>query len=406
MVAQQQAPVEVKYTRLFSRIEGAWNSGKRHLWVEGGTWASKTWTIMQFLTLLGEHYPEPLHITATSETMPHLKRGVMLDFRAIMGDRFDERRWNRTDFIYRWPSGSWIEFTSADTPSKFTGGRRDILFANEVNHVERDTFRQGDMRTRLFTIADWNPESEFWFHQDNLIEDEDAEYIHTTYMDALEVLPEQQRKEIERYERLDPNWWNIYGLGILGKVSDLVHPLFKQVDKLPEGPVIYGLDYGFASDPTVLVANVIVGDNLYSHQVFYETQPMTNDDIARKMDLLKVSHSAPIYPDPSEPKSAEEIRRKGFNVGETEKGAGSVEYGTKKVNSYYQHWTKESLECIKEQRNFKYVKKRDSSGQEYISSDTTHRWSHSMSARRYAVASHQMDSGTGSTVISFRRRNR
>lgn len=325
----------------------------------------------------------------------------MLDFINIMGADFRHDQWNKSNFIYRWPeTQSLMEFFSADMPSKVLGGRRDILFANEANHIDRDIFRQADMRTRELTIGDWNPAGEFWFHQDNLIDEPRSAYIHLTYKDALEVLPDIQRQEIEKYQRLDPNWWNIYGLGLLGKVEGLVYPYFKQVDELPEGTAFYGLDFGFASDPTALVKSVIVGENLYSRQMFYKETPMTNDDIAREMILLKVDLTSPISPDPNEPKSLEELRRKGFNMKETEKGPGSVKFGIKRVNSFYQHWTKDSLECIKEQRNHRYIKRREPGGQEYLSDDTTHRWSHGMDARRYSVANYRDTSGEPARAVS------
>ncbi|KKN24863.1 hypothetical protein LCGC14_0890650 [marine sediment metagenome] len=392
MVSVDSSPPDLIATNLLGKITDAWFKGVRHIWLEGGTWASKTYSVLQFLKLLAESNPDPLHISIISETMPHLKRGVILDFKDIMGDDWDDRCFNKTDFLYKFSSGSWIEFFSADMPSKVKGGRRDILFANEANHIDRDIFRQADMRTRLLTIADWNPESEFWFHEDNLADDPDDLYIHTTYLDAIEVLPDQQRKDIEKYKDLDPNWWNIYGLGLIGKIEGLVYPYFKQVDKLPGGDYFYGLDFGFAADPTVLVKNVIVGDNLYSQQMFYKDTPMTNDDISREMMLLKVSLSDPIYPDPNEPKSAEEIRRKGFTVEETEKGPGSVKYGIKRANSFFQHWTKDSVDCIKEQRNYRYIRKHDTSGREFLTDDTTHRYSHGMDARRYAIAASRLGS--------------
>ena len=149
--------------------------------------------------------------------------------------------------------------------------------------------------------------------------------------------------------------------------------------------MFYGLDFGSLADPTVLTAHVIVGDKLYSKELFYEFDAeMTNNKISMKMQLAKVSRTAPVYPDPNEPKSMTELRQMGWNIGATVKGKGSVEFGTKAVNNLYQHWTKDSLNCIKEQRNFRYVL--DKNGN--LTDATTHRWSHGLDSRRYAVASH------------------
>jgi phage terminase large subunit len=392
VVTQEKSKtITIIATKALKLVTQAWYEGYRHIWLEGGTWASKTYSVIQFLKELCEHTPvelRPLHVSVISETMPHLKRGAILDFKNIMGEDFSDSWWNATDFIYRWPeTGSFMEFFSADYPSKAKGGRRDILFANEVNHIERDIFRQADMRTRIMTIADWNPESQFWFHEENLDEEPNSKYIHLTYKDALEVLPDVQREEIEKYQRLDPNWWNVYGLGITGKIEGLVHPDFEQVDELPAGKVFYGLDFGFSVDPTVLTKNVIVGDKLYSHEVFYDYSGLDNNQIAQKMTLCGLTGKDIIYADPSEPKSIEEIRKKGFDIREAVKGKGSVEFGIQRVNQFFQHWTKDSLKCIKEQRNYRYLKK-IIEGREMFTEDTTHRWSHGMDSRRYSVASY------------------
>ena len=388
---------EMILTSTFNKLMDAWLRGFRRVFIEGGTWSSKTFSVMQLLKLILENYKEPILCTVTSESMPHLKRGAMRDWLKIMGDELIDSCWNKTDFIYTFPkSNCLLEFVSSDQPAKLRGGRRQILFINEANNVARDSYREADMRTELFTICDWNPVSEFWFHDEKLADDRGNLYIHTTYKDAMEVLPPGQRENIESYQTKDPNWWNIYGLGMLGKVEGLVYPHFEQIDALPTGPVIYGLDYGFSSDPTVLVKNVIIGSNLYSQQMFYDYSSLTNGQIAMKLDLLGIQRE-PIYPDPDEPKSAEEIRQKGYNVLEAVKGKGSVAFGIQKVNNYYQFWTKDSLECIKEQRNYRFLKNKITGD---FTDETTHQWSHGMDARRYPVASFNGLVGQGHHSLS------
>ena len=119
-----------------------------------------------------------------------------------------------------------------------------------------------------------------------MINDPVNSYIHSTYKDALWVLPPEVVKNIESNKN-DPNWWNIYGLGKLGKIEGLVYPYFEQVNELPQGDYFYGLDFGYSNDPTALTKNVIIGDGLYSQELIYETG-LTNDMIARRMDELGV----------------------------------------------------------------------------------------------------------------------
>lgn len=351
--------------------------------------------MLQALQVIAEKSRIPLDISIVSESLPHLKQGCIRDFFNILGEDSDTSPfYHKTDHIYNRPgwNGKFL-FFGADDDGKVRGPRRHILFINEANNVPWETALALDIRTEIFTILDWNPVGEFWAHE-NWTEDNNA-YDHSTYLDALEVIPQSKAKEIESYRDKDPNWWNIYGLGLIGKIEGLVYPSFEQVETLPVGEVFYGLDFGFSSDPTVLVKNVIEVDNLYSQEIFYDASALTNDQIARKLSLARV-HKEPIYPDPNEPKSAEELRKFGFNVIDAVKGKGSVEFGIQKVNQFYQHWTKDSLNCIKEQRNFRYIKDK-TTGE--LTDRTTHQWSHGMDARRYAVATHKLCGISGKSPV-------
>ena len=75
------------------------------------------------------------------------------------------------------------------------------------------------------------------------------------------------------------------------------------------------------------------------------------------------------------------IYQQGFNIKGAVKGPGSVEYGHQKVRQYKQFWTKDSISCIKEQRNFRYVQ--DKNGK--LTEKTAHLFSHGMDARRYGI---------------------
>ena len=387
-------------TKVFAQLNDAWYGGKRRFFVEGGTASSKTYSVMQFLKLLLENYPEPIIATVTSESVPHLKRGPIRDFLSIMGDELIDNCWNRSDFIYTFPkSGCKLEFVSDDYPGKWLGGRREIWFLNELNNIHKRSYMEGDLRTRLFTIGDWNPYGEFWFHDDKIADHEENVFISgMTFRDVPEVASGSVIATIESYKDTDPNYYRVHWLGLLGNIEGLVYPNFEQVDELPKGDYFYGLDYGFSVDPTVLVKNVILGDKLYSEEMFYSREALTNDQIAREMSLLKIKE--PIYPDPDEPKSAAEISKEGFNVIEAVKGKGSVEFGVQKVNQYYQHWTKGSLSCIKDQRNFRYIEDKLHPGR--FTDKTTHRWSHGMDARRYAVASYKGWQSSHSGILQVR----
>ena len=394
----------VKTTKVYNSILRAFGEGKRGILLEGGTYSSKTWGALEALITIAQESPKDITINIVSETMPHLKGGCILDFFRIMGEQSGHNPYyNMSDHIYRRPGWKGvITFLSCDN-EKALGMRRDILFINEGDTLYWETARELISRTHVFTIIDWNPRSEFWAHEYYLqvegglsVEgnidyriDPKWVYDHSTYLDALDVLPLDKREEIEDLGKKDPNYHNIYELGILGKIEGLVFPYFDQVDELPIGGAFYGLDYGYAADPTVLVKNVIIGDSVYSQQMFYDDRELTNDDIARKMRELRIPSDVLVQADPTEPKSAEELRRLGFNVQAIDKAYANTAFGIKQVNAYHQYWTKDSLECIKEQRNCRYIKRREAgTGRVYLSDDITHQWSHGMKARMYSVATY------------------
>ena len=406
----------LKVSRIFDETLEAWKGGKRRILHEGGTSSTKTWSILQALALIAQGAKSPILISVVSESLPHLKRGAIKDFFDIINESPDNNPyWSKTEFTYRRPGWKGvIEFFGADDAGKARGPRRDILFINEGNNVPWETARNLDIRTSGkiggkggFTIVDWNPVSEFWAHEFWKGEPENA-YCHSTYKDAKEagVLSPQLEEDIESYKDKDPNWYRIYAEGLLGKIEGLVHPYFEQVDELPAGDYFYGLDFGFTNDPAVLTKHVIIGDNLYSQEMFYETG-LTNDQICRQMDLLGVKKFYDeITADAAEPKSIQEISDKGFNIVPCEKGPGSIEYGIQKVNQYYQFWTKDSLNCIKEQRNYRYVEKKTITDHDDKFSDrTTHRWSHGQDSRRYAISTHIVRIG-GSRQIVIQPRGR
>ena len=372
--------MEITATRIYEENAEAWLNHKRRALNEGGTYSSKTWSILQLLILIAQNTKSPLVISVVSESLPHLKRGAIRDFFRILDESQDGNpRYNKTEHTYTFGDGI-IEFFGADEADKVRGPRRDILFINEGNNIPWETARGLDIRTRLFTFVDWNPVSEFWTHEYWIGQPENA-YIHSTYLDAIDVLPPEVVANIESNKDKDPNWWNIYGLGLIGKVEGLVYPFFGQIEVLPDGDIFYGMDFGYSNDPTSLIANVIKGDSLCSQELIYE-KGLTNDAIAYRMAELGVQkHYDEIYADSAEPKSIEEIYQHGFNIKPAPKGPGSVEYGHQKVRQYKQFWTKDSTNCIKEQRNFRYIL--DKNGK--LTEKTAHIWSHGMDARRYAI---------------------
>jgi len=349
--------------------------------VQGGTSASKTVSIMLLLINLAQKDEVPTLTSVVSETLPHLKRGSMRDFLMIMKEHcyFKDDRWNKTDFVYTFESGSKIEFFSADQVQKVRGLRRDRLFINEANNVSHDVFDQLEIRTKEFIFLDWNPTNEFWFYTETLMNRTDVGHIILTYKDN-EALSKQIIDSIEQH-KTNKHWWKVYGEGQLGEVDGKIYKDWKFVDEIDHFARLerYGLDFGYSNDPSSIVAIYYFNGGYVLDEVLYQ-KGMSNKQIA---DTLKELPKALVVADSAEPKSIDEIRSYGINVVKAEKGKDSVTNGIQLIQDQRITVTKTSVNLIKEYRN--YLWKTDREGK--ILNIPEHQFSHSMDALRYGLVS-------------------
>jgi phage terminase large subunit len=127
----------------------------------------------------------------------------------------------------------------------------------------------------------------------------------------------------------------------------------KDFDELPYQS-FYGLDFGYSNDPAALVEIKVHNEDVWLREVIYQTG-MTNPDISFAMDCLKVPKSAEIYADSAEPKSIEELKRMGWNILESVKGADSVNAGINWLLSKKVHYVETSQNLIYEKNNYRWA---------------------------------------------------
>ncbi len=352
-------------------------SGKRLIAQRGGTRSGKTYSIMQVLLTLAE--ATDYAIDVVSESLPHLKRGALHDWREILTkagtDNYTE---NKTDGTFTFTTGAVVRFFSVDDWGKVKGARRDILFINEANRIGYESYRQLAVRTTASIIIDWNPDCEYWYEEKGLA----AEYPPhvSTYKDN-DFLDAVQVAEIES-NRSDINWWRVYGLGEVGKVESMIYTRWEQVAEIPTTARLigYGLDFGFTADPTALVAVYMQEGMLWLEEKCYE-RGLTNDKIAA---VLLALPPAPVVADSAEQKSIAEIRNYGVKMIEPAvKGADSILNGIDVVSRYDIRVTQGSLNVIDELRHYKWQTDRISGK---ITNRPIDRYNHAMDAVRYIVS--------------------
>jgi len=365
--------------------------------VAGGTSAGKTISILQILidyASCNGHKPDnyddnfpfvetqPKLISVVSESFPHLRRGAIRDFINIMADRgyYVDADWTKTEFTYTFPSGSKIEFFSADQPGKVRGPRRDVLFVNEANNIDYESFDQMRVRTRDVIWLDWNPTSEFWWYSE-IVPNYDHDFITLTYLDN-EGLNQSIIDDIESHKH-NKNWWRVYGLGQLGEVEGKIYSNWAIIDNVPHEAKLVrrGLDFGYSNDPAALIDVYYYNGGYILDERLYR-KGMNNKPLADFINNLEFPETL-VIADSAEPKSIDELRLYGLNILPAEKGPGSIKQGIDTVQYQRISVTKRSVNTIKEYRNYMWIT--DKNGK--IINQPEPGNDHSMDALRYALAS-------------------
>jgi len=266
-----------------------------------------------------------------------------------------EANHNKSNHEYK-INGNLVEFISLDQPQKVRGRKRNLLFINEANELDYEDWQQLIFRTDEKIILDFNPSDEYHWIYDKVIPRQDADFNITTYLDNS-FLSDSIKEEIERLKYTDEQYWQIYGLGIKGISKSTIFS-YVEVNQIPEDAefISFGADAGYTNDPTSLVSVFRKDYNLYVKEHLYQTQ-MTTIDIHKKWKEVGIERQ-PLYFDSAEPRLIEELRRMGWNVRPSLKGADSINAGIDLLKRFKIHILKDSHNAIQEFRNYKWQEDR------------------------------------------------
>lgn len=372
--------IDLIATKVFEKNWGALNDDKyRFIINEGGTGSGKTWALAQvFLLLLLTKRNN--QITICRKTFPALRATAMKDYFRIMDSLglYKDERHNKSDNIYKYRSNE-VDFISVDEPIKVRSRRRNYLWVNEANELNREDFHQLNMRTENKIFMDYNPSHTHHWIYDELQKRDDCLIIHSTYKDNP-YLPKELVKEIESYKNLDENYWRVYGLGIRSTSENIIFTNWNIGDIIDdEEDVIYGLDFGF-THPTVLLEIKIKEGRYYIREMLYQTG-LTNQDLIAKIEQLGVIKSKYMFADSEDKNRIEEIYHNGYNIYPSNK---SVKDGIDFVKRHKLVIDKNSVNTIKELKNYSW--KVDKNGN--ILEEPVKVADHGMDALRYALYSH------------------
>lgn len=347
-------------TKVFSMLVAAYKDPLIDIIVlRGGTRSSKTWSVIQLLDYIARQTAKknkrPRLISAVSETLPHLKRGAIRDFKNMLtGENlYDVGKWHDTDKIYSYSEKVALEFFAAADAAKVLGPARDILYINECINVSYEVFRQLQVRTTEKIILDYNPAYEFWVDT-KLAPLPNVRIIDSTYLDN-DMLSPSQIRAIEANRELDPEWWNVYGLGQQGSREGLVVKNWDIVDSLPPRELwkaaYIGVDFGWTA-PTAVELVVLSQGEVWIDELAYGPN-LDNPDIANAIKKEGYANLETIC-DAAEPKSIKDLQ--GLDINAVKSDNKEIQLGITIMNRYKKHYTARSLGTIQENRMYRYPK--------------------------------------------------
>ena len=348
----------IQTTRVYSEVDKAIKQGYDVVSAQGSSRSSKTYNIVIWLVYYLLTHPKT-SLSIVRGTLPAIKGSVYRDVIEILlkFGVYDPKSLNKTDMMYHFPNGSWLEFFSTDNEQKIRGRKRDILYVNEANEINYIEWKQLKMRTTKFAIIDYNPSfsDEHWIFSE-VNKSKSTYHFISTYKDNP-FLEKVIVDEIEKLKGTNPSLWNIYGLGLQSVVEGLI---FKQIDIVKEVPPLVkwhriGIDLGFSNDETAIVHVYKNGEDIWLDEVCYRTEMLTSDIIRE----LKPFGLTKIICESADPRMIQEIHRAGLNIHPVKKGKGSIEAGINRMLQTNIHITERSTNVIKEFKNYTYSQDKD-----------------------------------------------
>jgi len=366
--------------------------------ISGGRGSGKSFSVALYLLLLT--FEESRTILFSRYTMTSIAISIFPEFRdkidmLNLGDIFNITK----SEIINMQTGSKIIFrgiktgSSVQTANLKSIANVDTLVIDEAEEIpNEDTFDKIDLSIRsslhfnkiilLFnptTKASWIYER---FYEKRGIKDgcnlvtKDITYIHTTYLDIEDKLPDTFLEAIRRRQLEDPKWYEhtILG-GFLDVAEGVIFDNWEIGDFNEDSDWDMGADFGWSQDPNTLIKVSIDQKRkiIWLKEELYKTG-LTTDELG---DIFKyVGGNRLIVADSAEGRLIEEIRRKGINIKPCVKGAGSVKEGVLLMRGYKIIVDPESKNLIKELNNYVWAER----GERPIDM-----WNHLIDAARYII---------------------
>ena len=336
-----------------------WNFKGRYRVVKGGRSSKKSTTNAQWIIYKMMQYP-------LANTLV-----IRRVFNTHKDSTWTQLKWatNNLNVAHLWqfskspleatylPTGQKILFRGLDDPMSITSITVEIgylcwcWFEEAFQIMDEDSFNKVDMSIRgelppgyfkQITLT-FNPWSEKHWLKKRFFDAKDEDILAlTTNYKCNEFLGEDDRRIFAKMKKNNPRRYNIEGLGDWGIAEGLVYENFeelefdyKEISKQEGVKAYFGLDFGYTNDPTAFICILVNQEQnlLYIFDEHYQ-KAMSNSDIA-SMIKYKGYAKETIIADSSEPKSIDDIKKKGIRrIKAALKGKDSILNGIANIQDY------------------------------------------------------------------------
>ena len=394
------------------KYQPLWTSKARFFVVTGGRGSSKSFSVS--VALVNMTYTPGHVILFTRYTLSSADISIIPEFVEkidLMGLNSDFRI--TRDEIINLTTGSRIIFKGIKTSSgnqtaalkSITGlscwvldEAEELHDQNIFNKISRSV-RSQKVPNKIIMIM--NPSTKEHFIWDRFFESKNIEgayngtvgnttYIHTTYKDNIENLPEDYLQDIfetklnrpDKYEHEILGGWLEKAEGVI--ITDWSVKPFRELSNS-----CFGQDFGFSEDPSTLVHCSLDTEAgvLYVKECFGGTG-LTTRELSSKN--LKWAGNGIIMADNSNPRLIQEIKSMGVNIRPVKKKNGSILAGIALLQDIHICVDPDSKEIIKEFNNYVW----HTNAQKPVD-----KFNHYVDAIRYAMTRLHQKKKTGKYVL-------
>jgi len=386
-----------------------WKNAKRRNYIYGGRGSGKSHDVAEYC--LFRAYQSKIKVLCTRELQNSIADSVYsllknkitdmhLDFFfTVYKDRIVGN--NGSEFIFKGIHNNVSEIKSMENISIAWLEESQSLSRESIDVIVPTIRAPGSIL--IFTFNPYKDNDPIYMEMKNATEDDLV--IKANYSDNP-WFPEELRLEMERDKKNDYQkylWvWEGECLGLSDAQIFRGKYVVENFETPKNADFHFGADWGFANDPTTLVRNFIVGNDLYIDMCAGKVG-CDLEDTPSLFNEVQGSSIYPIYADSARPETISFMRSKHYNVIAAEKWNGSVEDGIQYLRSFSCIHIHERCKAVAEEFDLYQYKVDRQTGE--VLRIPVDKFNHYIDAIRYSLTVPMRSANNGKVYDNFRVEN-